>query len=607
MTESARADTWINHAADQYTGGSGTEDDPYLISSPEEMAYLAKEVNSGETYSQKYFKLTQDIDLAGHDWVPAGMFNYTYNSQGFTSVTYNVFRGILDGDFHCIKNMYAFCNNNNAGFAYSGLFGIIGQPVNPSQDYVCIKNLGIEGTVNASADIVAYCGGLAGLIEGRLMDNPATYIRINRDLDVTDTGIDKKLIIRNCYFKGTVNARSNNGAYVGGIGGYCDNCTIKNSFYDGAGITSTNRSGSRIGGIIGYSKALCFIQECYSRGLTGENENISSIIYGGKDYSITCNNNFYLIKNEYSDGNKYNILPETQAKGLTEAEFKKRNSFTNWDFVNTWEMGPVSPLLTGFDNPPPENEDDQGNGSSPGKEEDQGNGSSSEEIPEGKNIGITLPGLNPDGSDCTVKLFYPQKTVSYNFMEHVSADTSVPEKQKKKRCADLDISVSGLPALVSAEYVYKNNKKASKDKAYYYIKLKYDKNSVSLNALSKENRKAFKKAVKKANKILKKKDNRIHFDIEKLNLADFEYSKEKSSDSEDIFVRKDGSGDRLVLKKKIKKDNANKETISYKSLSAGINGVKFTVPGGEYKKSPTNTGITLKGNDKNITGEVTGN
>ena len=72
-------------------------------------------------------------------------------------------------------------------------------------------------------------------------------------------------------------------------------------------------------------------------------------------------------------------------------------------------------------------------------------------VPEGKHIELKLPKLNPDGSDCMAKLYYPKNAVSYNSMQHVSAETSVPEKQKKKKCADIDTAVTGLPAMVTPE------------------------------------------------------------------------------------------------------------------------------------------------------------
>ena len=54
---------WDGSIAAGFAGGSGTEDDPYLISNGPELAYLAQQVNSGNRYENVHFKLTNDIYL----------------------------------------------------------------------------------------------------------------------------------------------------------------------------------------------------------------------------------------------------------------------------------------------------------------------------------------------------------------------------------------------------------------------------------------------------------------------------------------------------------------------------------------------------------------
>ena len=47
-----------------FSGGTGTADDPYLISTAEDMFALAEAVNKdSEDYEGSYFRLTKDIDL----------------------------------------------------------------------------------------------------------------------------------------------------------------------------------------------------------------------------------------------------------------------------------------------------------------------------------------------------------------------------------------------------------------------------------------------------------------------------------------------------------------------------------------------------------------
>lgn len=54
---------WSGTIASNYSSGSGTEDDPYIISNGEELAYFADEINKGTTYDGKYFKLANNIHL----------------------------------------------------------------------------------------------------------------------------------------------------------------------------------------------------------------------------------------------------------------------------------------------------------------------------------------------------------------------------------------------------------------------------------------------------------------------------------------------------------------------------------------------------------------
>ncbi len=50
--------------------GSGTETDPYEISTAADLQQLATDVNGGNTYSGSYFKVTANIDLSelGEDY-----------------------------------------------------------------------------------------------------------------------------------------------------------------------------------------------------------------------------------------------------------------------------------------------------------------------------------------------------------------------------------------------------------------------------------------------------------------------------------------------------------------------------------------------------------
>ena len=74
--EGFTGETWYDHRASDFGGGRGYSYDPYIISTPEQLALLAWKVNEeGNTYDEKYFRLDADISLKGYVWVPIGIHN----------------------------------------------------------------------------------------------------------------------------------------------------------------------------------------------------------------------------------------------------------------------------------------------------------------------------------------------------------------------------------------------------------------------------------------------------------------------------------------------------------------------------------------------------
>ena len=57
------------------SGAAGTLNNPYLITSGSDLAYLAQRVNNGTTFNGSYFRLLVNIDLNGKDWTPIGTGN----------------------------------------------------------------------------------------------------------------------------------------------------------------------------------------------------------------------------------------------------------------------------------------------------------------------------------------------------------------------------------------------------------------------------------------------------------------------------------------------------------------------------------------------------
>lgn len=144
------------------SGGSGTQDDPWLISTAADLKALADYINSGKAadcdadadvcggignFHGYYFKQTADIDLQGAAWDPIG---YS-DESGF------YFSGHYDGGNHVIRNAVSSGITDN-GYALAGIFG--------SVYFGSISNLHIEN-VEFSAEgnnKQAFAGGLAGIV-----------------------------------------------------------------------------------------------------------------------------------------------------------------------------------------------------------------------------------------------------------------------------------------------------------------------------------------------------------------------------------------------------------------------------------------------------------
>ena len=128
--------------------GAGTEAVPFIISSEADWNLLADKVNSGYTYSGKYFRLATDISIT----------TMVGNS------TDNSFRGTFDGDGHTLTINYNTTSDYTAPFRY-----IQG---------ATFKNLKVTGNITTTKNLAA---GIAGLNTNAVatFEQCATDVTIN--------------------------------------------------------------------------------------------------------------------------------------------------------------------------------------------------------------------------------------------------------------------------------------------------------------------------------------------------------------------------------------------------------------------------------------------
>ncbi len=193
---------WTDYAADAFDGGSGTKDDPYKIATAEQLALLAKDVNSGvgdKTHTKEYFILTADIDLSAHVWTPLG-----YETYGGGST--HPFDGFFDGNGKKITGLYVDERGKNKS---AGLFGCV---VIKGNDPV-IQNLTVDGTVFAgdSTDHDNENYG-AGILIGTITVSGGSSVEYG--------------VIKDCKVSGTVSSAMCAGGLVGDANyTHFENCT----------------------------------------------------------------------------------------------------------------------------------------------------------------------------------------------------------------------------------------------------------------------------------------------------------------------------------------------------------------------------------------------
>ena len=188
LNDDTDSDVWDGKPAEKFAGGAGTVDDPYKISTGAELAYLAQQVNAGESYSGKYFTLTSDIQLneldkdgmpkaaegqtGAYPWIPIG------NNK-------KKFQGTFDGAGHTVEGLYI-----NEKKTLRGLFGISAGTV---------KNLIVTGVIKNN---IAQVGGVVGNNAKGYVINCGFYgqIEVSGSNRGGVVGAGTAANVKNCWF-----------------------------------------------------------------------------------------------------------------------------------------------------------------------------------------------------------------------------------------------------------------------------------------------------------------------------------------------------------------------------------------------------------------------
>lgn len=248
-------ETMLTAEKTTYSGGSGTQSAPYLISSVTDLQTLASTVNDGSAadldadctsvgnYHGYYFKQTCDLDLSSiNSWDPIGY------SGGY------YFAGNYDGGGYTISGMTSTGKNDDDGFATAGLFGWVAFG---SVTDVHIEDANLKATGKGN---YSYAGGIAGVVFGSSVT----------DCSVKDSSIES--------------IRTDNNNCAGGIAGYSTGGTFNRCSVENAKVKTMAYGGGFVGEIDdNYDVGTSSFTNCFvaNSSVTAYTSNVQGVSFAG--------------------------------------------------------------------------------------------------------------------------------------------------------------------------------------------------------------------------------------------------------------------------------------------------------------------------------------
>jgi len=279
--------------------GSGTVNDPYLVSSLSNLAWIQDAAN--DTAWNSHFVQTANIDASSDS---------TWNSgTGFSPIgTYPgaYFGGTYDGGGHTITGLSISRASND----YIGLFGYTQDAtisnlglvnVNIIGEYAVgglggeffqnttVKNCSTSGNISGTT----YVGGLIGWVEtGCIVTGSYSNANVSASSGTYGglIGWNDLSSIDSCYSTGNVGGTGSSNGGAGGLIGSNSSSNVSHSYTTSA-VTAPGSGTSYVGGFVGSNSQTDTVSSCSSSGTVTCS---GSIIGGffGSDVSSTTTNSF---------------------------------------------------------------------------------------------------------------------------------------------------------------------------------------------------------------------------------------------------------------------------------------------------------------------------
>lgn len=313
-------------SSSSFSGGQGTEDDPYIIGKAADIAQLAEIINTNNGDSKfngkdVYYVLSKSIDMAGTEFDPIGKqkgvceFKANFDGAGYTISNaaptdlgddYGIWGSINGGS---VRNL-TIENFNNAAKAGSVRTGSLAGSCTDAT----ITDCKIAGTMVIRT---ATSGGLVGALYGCTVSGCECAATITNDGSVTtesgglfgyvDASGDRYTTISDCKLSGSVTLNSGKN-FIGGLVGYLFRGSLSNSTVDaGASVVAT---GNSIGGLVARTHATAgetpsTVSGCTFNGSVSGVSGVGGIIggmYGGQVIDCSSPKGATITGTDYSAG-----------------------------------------------------------------------------------------------------------------------------------------------------------------------------------------------------------------------------------------------------------------------------------------------------------------
>jgi len=298
-----------------FAGGTGTEADPYQISTPEQLQNMGK--CTGSNYQNNYYVLNDNIDLtsylsgtgnnSGAGWLPLNLWG-KLNGNGYKVLglwinrpendSVGLFKSIREGAD--IRNIYLEIDNAKGGVKgkkYVG--GLVGRC-----DKSTISNSYATGSVTGNDD---YVGGLVGYVGG-----------LNGG----------SCVIASSYATGNVTGNN----YVGGLVGYSYISSVITNSYATENVTGSNY----VGGLVGQNYGSVIANSYATGSVTGSGNYVGGLVGDNSGLLQAA-----LVSSGYYDKQTSGQTDAGKGEGKSTSEMKIKGTYVGWDFEGIWIIDPA--------------------------------------------------------------------------------------------------------------------------------------------------------------------------------------------------------------------------------------------------------------------------